>query len=75
MDFGLLGGQLAGMLKSPEGQETVKKFLSSPEGIAMIKEYLLSPQGKEVVISILPQVLESLNLPPEAKAMVSQYIK
>lgn len=75
MDFGLLGGQLSGLLNNPEGKEMVKKFLSSPEGMAVIKEYLLSPQGKEIVISVLPQILESMNLPPEAKTMISEYIK
>lgn len=67
MDFGSLGGMggaVAGYLKTPEGQEAVKKFLASPDGIAMLKNFAGTPDGQKTIAGILPQIVGSMNLPP-----------
>ena len=64
-------------------EEMAKKFLTSPEGQKMIVDYLLSddgkkmlgnimqdPKGRETIISAIKQVLATLNLPEDKKAIV-----
>jgi hypothetical protein len=73
MNFGSLGdmgGAVAGYLATPEGQEAAKKYLASPDGIAMLKGFIETPEGKKAMISILPALLDGLNLPPAIKDAV-----
>jgi hypothetical protein len=53
----MLGNQAAAYLATPDGQETIKKFLSSPE-------------GKGVAANVLPTLLNGLNLPSGTQEMV-----
>jgi len=59
----MFGNSSAAYLATPEGQDTVKKFLGSSEGTALLKNYLTSPEGAAVAKNILPSVIGSLNLP------------
>jgi hypothetical protein len=73
MNFGNLsgmGGAVAGYIASPEGQEAVKKFLASPEGIALLQNFAGTPEGLKTMMSVLPTVIGSLNLPPGAADMI-----
>ena len=73
MNFGTIsgiGGAVAGYLQTPEGQEAVKKFLASPEGIALLQNFVGTPDGKKTMLSVLPSVVGSLNLPPGAADMI-----
>ncbi|MEI7856956.1 MAG: hypothetical protein WCH85_05570 [Methanomicrobiales archaeon] len=73
MNFGSLGsmgGAVGSYLSTPEGQEAAKKYLASPEGIAMLKGFIGTPEGKKTILSILPSILDGLNLPPAIKDAV-----
>jgi hypothetical protein len=73
MNFGNLGGMggaVAGYLTTPEGQDAIKKFLASPEGIALLQNFAGTPDGQKTMMSILPQVLGGLSLPPGVADMV-----
>jgi hypothetical protein len=73
MNFGNLGGMggaAASYLATPEGQDAIKKFLASPEGIVMLQKFIGTPEGQKTMVSILPQVLGGLNLPPGVVDMV-----
>jgi len=73
MNFGSLGsmgGAVGSYLATPEGQEAAKKYLATPDGIAMLKGFVGSPEGQKTMISILPVVLDGLNLPPAVKEAV-----
>jgi len=73
MNFGTIsgiGGAAASYIATPEGQEAVKKFLASPEGVALLQNFAGTPDGKKTMLSILPTVIGSLNLPPGAADMI-----
>ena len=73
MNFGNLGGMggaVASYIATPEGQDAIKKFLASPEGIVMLQKFIGTPEGQKTMLSILPQVLGGLNLPPGVVDMV-----
>ena len=73
MNFGNMGGMsgaVARFISTPEGQETIKKFLASPDGITMMKNFAATPEGQELMMTVLPQVLGNLNLPPGAADMI-----
>jgi hypothetical protein len=77
MDFGNLGamgGAVSGYLTTPEGQDAVKKFLASPQGIALLQNFAGTPEGKKTMLSVLPQVIGGLNLPPGAADMIKNAI-
>lgn len=77
MNFGSLGGMggaVAGYLATPEGQEAVKKYLASPEGSVMLKGFIASPEGQKTILSVLPVLLDGLNLSPEIKNAVKSAI-
>ncbi len=69
-NLGGMGGAVAGYLATPEGQETVKKFLASQDGIALLKNFASTPEGQRVIASLLPQIIGSLNLPPGVADMI-----
>jgi hypothetical protein len=67
MNFGNLSGMagaVEGYLTTPEGQDAIKKFLASPQGIALLQNFAGTPDGQKTMMSVLPQVLGGLNLPP-----------
>ena len=68
--LGVMGGAVGSYLSTPEGQEAAKKYLASPEGIAMLKGFIGTPEGQKTIFSILPTLLEGLNLPPAIKDAV-----
>lgn len=73
MNFGTIsgvGGAVAGYIATPEGQEAVKKFLASPEGVALLQNFAGTPDGQKTMLSVLPSVIGSLNLPPGAADMI-----
>jgi hypothetical protein len=73
-DFGAIGGvggAVAGYLSTPEGQESVKKFLASPQGVALLQNFAGTPEGQKTMLSVLPQVIGGLNLPPGAADMIT----
>jgi hypothetical protein len=65
-----MGGAVGSYLSTPEGQEAAKKYLASPEGSAMLKGFVGTPEGKKTLLSVLPMVLDGLNLPPAIKDAV-----
>lgn len=69
-NIGGMGGAVGSYLSTPEGQEAAKKYLASPEGIAMLKGFIGTPEGQKTVLSILPALLDGLNLPPAIKDAV-----
>jgi hypothetical protein len=77
MNFGSLGGMggaVSSYLATPEGQEAAKKFLASPDGIAMLKGFIATPDGQKAMISLLPALLDVLNISPEIKAAIKSAI-
>ena len=77
MDFGSIGsmgGAVTGYLTTPEGQDAVKKFLASPQGIALLQNFAGTPEGQKTMLSVLPQVVGGLNLPPGAADMIKTAI-
>ncbi|MHB8163494.1 MAG: hypothetical protein ACYDDV_03985 [Methanoregula sp.] len=77
MNFGSLGGMggaVGSYLATPEGQEAAKKFLASPDGIAMLKGFIETPDGKKAMMSLLPALLDTLNVPPAVKEVVKSAI-
>jgi hypothetical protein len=74
MGFGSFGGMesiISRYLASPDGQEATRKYLASPEGIAMIKNFISTPEGQKTAITILPALLDGLNIPPEVKETIA----
>jgi hypothetical protein len=67
-----IGGGMSGMLQTPEGQETVKKFLASPDGLNMVISYISTPEGKQFFGTLLTRVVDSLNISSEQKETVRQ---
>jgi hypothetical protein len=65
-----MSGSIAGYIATPEGQEAVKKYLASPEGSTMLQNFVSSPEGKKVMLTMLPQILGGLNLPPGVADMI-----
>ena len=66
MNFGDIGGigwVVENYVATPEGRNTVKKYLTSPIGISMLQKFVETPEGKETIVSILPHILGGLNLP------------
>lgn len=77
MDFGNLGGlgaSAAGFIATPEGQTAVKNFLATPDGMALLKNFAASSQGQQVIMSILPSIVEGMNLPEPVKAMIKSAV-
>ena len=73
MDFGNLGGlggSLSGFIATPEGQTAVKNFLATPDGMNLLRSFASSSQGQQVIMSILPSVVDGMNLPEPVKAMI-----
>ncbi len=73
MNFGNLagiGGAAGSFLSTPEGQEAVKKYLLSPDGMSLLRNFASTPDGQKVIMSILPQVLGAMNLPPGVADMI-----
>ena len=73
MNFGNLGGMggaVGSYLSTPEGQEAAKQYLASPDGIAMLKVFIATPEGKKTILSVLPALLDGVNLPPVIKDAV-----
>ncbi len=73
MNFGNLsgiGGTVASYLATPDGQDAIKKFLASPDGIAMLRNFAGTPEGQKTMLSILPQILGAINLPPGVAEMI-----
>ena len=68
-----IGGGMSGMLQTPEGQETVKKFLSSPEGQNMVISYISTPEGKQFFGTLLLGIVDKLGLSPGQKE-IEQHI-
>jgi len=74
MNFGSLGGMggaVSSYLATPEGQEAAKQFLASPDGINLLKTFASSPEGQKVLLSVLPTLLNGINLPPGVKEMIT----
>lgn len=77
MNFGNLCGMEGAVgryLSSPEGQEAAKNYLASADGIAMLKGFIATPEGKKTLISILPALLDGLNLPPAVRDAVQNAV-
>ncbi len=73
MDFGSLGGMggaIGSFLASPDGQDAAKKFLASPEGTNMLKSFAATPEGQKALMSVVPVILDGINLPPGVKDMI-----
>jgi hypothetical protein len=73
MNFGNLGGiglAAGNFLATPEGQEAAKKFLATPDGVTLLKSFAGTPQGQQVIMSLLPTIVDGLNLPPAVKEMI-----
>ena len=73
-NFGGLGGSLAGFIATPEGQAAVKNFLSTPDGMNLLKSFAASSQGQQVIMSILPDVVDGMNLPGPVKDMIKSSV-
>lgn len=70
-----IGWALEKYVATPKGEEAVKKYLTSPEGIVMLQNFVGTPEGKNILLSILPQILSGLNLPPEVTASIRSAIE
>lgn len=70
MNLGFLGDLITEFLATPEGREIVRQYLSSPEGASMMDAFLTTPEGHQLAMSMVPQLLESLNLPIGTKEII-----
>jgi len=73
MDFGSLGGMggaIGSFLASPDGQDAAKKFLASSQGTDMLKSFAATPEGQKALMSVVPVILDGINLPPGVKDMI-----
>ncbi|MGA2105648.1 hypothetical protein [Methanoregula sp.] len=73
MDFGNLGGlegSLTGFIATPQGQAAVKSFLATPDGMNLLKSFASSTQGQQVIMSILPEIVDGMDLPGPVKDMI-----
>ncbi len=73
MDFGSLGGMggaIGSFLASPDGQDAAKKFLASPQGTDMLKSFAATQEGQKALMSVVPVILDGINLPPGVKDMI-----
>lgn len=68
-------GMIASYLASPQGKQSVNSYLASPEGKRLICEYLATPQGKETVRTILPCILDALDLSAEDRARIAESVQ
>jgi len=57
-------------LTSPEGQKMITDFLLSDDGKKMLGNIMQDPKGREAVLSAVKQILGTLNLPEDKKAIV-----
>ncbi|MFA5332228.1 MAG: hypothetical protein WC342_07600 [Methanoregula sp.] len=77
MNFGNLGGiggSVAGFLTTSEGQAAVKNFLATPDGMTLLKSFASTRQGQQVIMSVLPSVVDGMNLPEPVKAMIKSAV-
>ena len=65
-----MGGAVSSYLSTPEGHEAAKKYLASADGIEMLKGCIATPEGKKTILSVLPALLDGINLPPAVKEAV-----
>jgi hypothetical protein len=73
-NLGAMGGMVGNFLATPEGQEAAKKFLSSPDGVNLLKNFVGTPEGQKAILSILPVLLDNLNLTPEMRQLIKNAI-
>jgi hypothetical protein len=71
---GLMSDAITRYISTSEGQEKITRFLASPEGMTILKNFAATPDGKKVVLSILPQLLEGLDLPAHMKDAIKNAI-
>jgi hypothetical protein len=57
-------------LTSPEGKKMIAEFLLSDEGKKVIGDVLKDPKGKEALLYGVKQLLNTLDLPDDKKAIV-----
>ena len=74
-NIGGMGGAVGNYITTPEGQDAIKKFLTSPEGVEMLQKFAGTPEGQKTMLSILPTVLEGLNLPPETTDTINRALQ
>jgi hypothetical protein len=77
MNFGNLagmGGMAENFLSTPEGQAAVKQFLGSSQGMDLLKSFAGTPDGQKAIMTVLPMVLDGLNLPQPVKDMIKSSI-
>jgi len=65
-----MGGAIGSFLASPDGQDAAKKFLASPQGTDMLKSFAATPEGQKALMSVVPVILDGINLPPGVKDMI-----
>jgi hypothetical protein len=65
-DIGRMDWVIENYVATHEGRIAVKKYLTSPDGIVMLQKFVGTPEGKETMVSILPHILNWLNLPSGA---------
>jgi hypothetical protein len=77
MNFGNLGGlegSLTGFIATPQGQAAVKSFLATPDGMTLLKNFASSTEGQQVIMSILPEIVDGMNLPGPVKDMIKSAV-
>jgi len=73
MDVGNLCGMdliVSTFLANPDGQEAAKRYFASPDGIALLKKFAATPEGRKAILSVIPVVLEGINLPRDTREMI-----
>jgi len=68
----LVKGMVTSYISSPQGVETICRFVSSDAGQRAIRDYLSTAPGKQIVQEILPLLLEAGDLPDDLKNAVRE---
>jgi hypothetical protein len=68
----MIKGIVHSYITSPQGVETICKFVSSDAGQRAIREYLSTAPGKQIAKEILPLLLDVVDLPENLKNAVKE---
>ncbi|MDD4136649.1 MAG: hypothetical protein PHT99_01980 [Methanoregula sp.] len=70
----MMKGFIATCLASPQGQEMIHRYLTSREGQWVIREYLSPLEGKQTARTILPLLLEGIDLPDGVRGSLQEIL-
>jgi hypothetical protein len=61
---------IAEYLSNAANRRVLRSFASSPEGKRIIEDYLNSPEGPKMLQTLVPLILEHIEVPVETKKQI-----